>query len=426
MIAFASLFLGLILGTKPVELVVGDGVAAVELRLDGESLGTLHRDPWLMECDFGSDLAPRHLEAIAYDAAEREVGRVSQWLNLPQPKVATSVVLEPRQPGEPRIARLSWESTLGAEPEAVTATLDGQPITVDDPRRIVMPPTDDEQFHLLHIELRFEGRVESRVDLTFGGAYVDEVSTEITALPIWATRKVKQAPSVAEAQGWFSKAGESLRVIAIEKESAEVVVVMDRPFPHLLEPGAPNKVPKALELSKGLGVRFLSTLPEEREGVASTFDLFPLSPAYDRDQGDLYWMLTRLMRPSQDRQPRPTAAVAVAGLAAYEGRRRRAVVLIPSARPVAEDNKLDPAIVRRYLAYLHVPLVVWNPENRSSLSLDVWGGAKNTGSLKGLAAAFAELAGNLDQQWIVWLDGRHLPQSITLAPRVKDFTLTMP
>ena len=70
MIAFASLFLGLFLGVKPVEMVVGEGVAAVELRLDGRSMGTLRGAPWRRELDFGSELAPRHLEAVATPASK--------------------------------------------------------------------------------------------------------------------------------------------------------------------------------------------------------------------------------------------------------------------------------------------------------------------------------------------------------------------
>lgn len=58
MIAFASLFLGLILGPRPMEVVVGDEVAAVELLLDGRSLGMLREPPWRFETDFGNELAP--------------------------------------------------------------------------------------------------------------------------------------------------------------------------------------------------------------------------------------------------------------------------------------------------------------------------------------------------------------------------------
>lgn len=424
MIAFASLFLGLMLGVRPVEVVVGDGVAAVELRLDGRRLGKLTGAPWVMECDFGPELAPRHLEAVAFDAGERELGRVSQWINLPQERAVTSLVLEPRRPGEPRIARLSWESVAGAEPESVVGSLDGQPLAIDDPRRIVLPAVDETEFHLLQVEMRFEGRVSTRVDLTFGGAYADQVSTELTALPIAAVSKAARPPTAAAAQGWFLKDGEVLRVIAVEKGTAEVVVVLGRPFPRFFLPGEGVKTPKSLDLARDQRARFVFTVPEQSKGVATTFDLFPTSRAYDRGDGDLYRLLTGFVRPPENQPPRLNAAVAVAGLAAYQGRHRRAVVLVPAAEPEGVED-LAPVQVRRYLERLRVPFVVWDPE-AGSRGLEGWGSAADrraVGSVKQLAAAWTELAAELDRQWIVWLDGRHLPQDVTLSPEAAGFVL---
>ncbi len=430
MIAFATLFLGLMLGVRPVEVVVGQGVAAVELRLDGRRLGTIRGAPWVMECDFGPELAPQHLEAVALDAAGREVGRVSQWLNLPQERAVTSLALEPRQPGEPRVARLSWESIAGAEPESVTASLDGQPLAVDDPKRIVLPEVDESQLHLLQVELQFEDWVSSGVDLTFGGAYADSVSTELTALPIAALGKTARPLTAGSVQGWFLKDGEPLEVIAVEKGLAEVVVVMARPFPRFFAPGESAKTPKSLNLARDHRLRVVATVPKQSQGVAATFELFPTSPAYGRDFGNLYQLLTGFGRPAGTRPPRLNAAVAVAGLAAYRGRHRRAIVLVPGAEregsglPGAED--ITPAQARRYLGRLRVPFVVWDPEAGSSPGAEAWGALaerRPVGSIKQLAAAWSDLAEELDRQWVVWLDGRHLPQEVTLSPAVQGFVL---
>ncbi len=422
MIAFASLFLGLVYGVEAVEVVVGDAVAAVELRLDGEAVRVLRQPPWRAECDFGSELAPRLLEAVAFDAEDRELGRASQWLNLPQPRAAVSVVLEPGSEGGGRVARLTWESAAGAEPESVAASLDGQPLPVNDPHRIALPPVNEKQLHLLHVELRFEGRVASRVDLTFGGAYADEVSTEITALPLVADSSRRRPPSLEEARSWFVKDGETLPVLAIEKETVEVVVVLDRAFPQLVEPGKRYKTPRPLYLAAAERFRFLATVAEQSEGVARTFELFPISPSYGGETGDLYSLLSRMRRLPETRPPRPAAAVAVAGLAAYEGRHRRAVVLVPSQKPRVGEE-LDAAHVRRYLGRLGVPLYVWDPKSRPAPHLAEWGEVRTVSTLKQLADAFVELAGFLERQWIVWLDGRHLPQDVELAPQAEGFSL---
>ncbi len=422
MIAFASLFLGLFLGVKPVEMVVGEGVASVELRLDGERLETLSGAPWAIECDFGDELAPRHLQAVAFDAGGRELGRVSQWINLPQEAAVTSVVLEPRQPGAPRVARLSWESSAGAEPKTVTAALDGLELAVSDPRRIELPAVNEAQLHLLHVELEFEDHVTSSVDLTFGGAYADEISTEITALAIRAAKEPRRPPTPESMKDWFEKDGEPLTVIAVEKGTAEIVVVRGRAFPRFVSPSETYKAPKSLRLAADQRVRFLGTTPTRSQGVAETFNLFPTSPPYDGGLGDLYRLLTGVSFRASEEPPRLSSAVAVAGLAAYGGRHRRAVVLIPSSKPDGAAS-LAPDQVRRYLERLGVPLFVWNPEAKSPPYLAAWGEVRPTGSLKQLATAFEELSGLLDEQWIVWLDGRHLPQDVALSPRVKDFEL---
>ncbi len=430
MIAFASLFLGLFLGVKPVEVVVGQDVAAVELRLDGKRLGMMravsprrgaNATTWIREVDFGDELAPQHLEAVALDAAGHELGRVSQWLNLPQEQAVASVVLEPATAGKPRVARVSWESSAGAEPKSVAASLDGAPLAFSDPRRIDLPAVDESYLHLLHVELEFEDHVTSQVDLTFGGAYADEVSTEITALAIRATGKSRRPPAVATAQDWFTKGGEPLRVITIEKGDAEVVVVRGRAFPRFVGPGEAYKPPKSLRLGDR-HLRFVSTVPEQTEGVATTFSLFPSSPPYDAALGDLYQLLTGVSFKARDEAPRLASAVAVAGLAAYRGRNRRAVVIVPPEKPDA-DVSLTPAQARRYLERLAVPLFVWNPESGSASHLEPWGEVRKAGSLKQLAVAFEEVSALLDQQWIVWLDGRHLPQDIELSSAVKGFEL---
>ncbi len=422
MIAFASIFLGLFLGVKPVEVVAGRDVAAVELRLDGRSLGTMRGTPWIQDCDFGSELAPRHLEAVAFDAAGVELGRVSQWLNLPQEPAVATVVLEPAKSNQPRVARVSWESSAGAEPKTVAASLDGTTLAVSDPRRIELPAVNEANLHLLHVELEFEDHVTSRVDLTFGGAYADEVSTEITALAIRATKKPRRPPAAAIAQEWFQKDGEPLRVITIEKGIAEVVIVRDRAFPRFVVPGEASKIPKSLRLAGDQRLRFVGTTPEQTEGVAATFNLFPTSPAYDGGLGDLYRMLTGVGFKALDEPPRLSSAVAVAGLAAYRGRNRRAVVIVPGSKASA-DPSLTPDQARRYLERLHVPLYVWNPEAGSAPHLDAWGEVRQVGNLKALAAAFEELSELLDQQWIVWLDGRHLPQEIELSEKAEGFEL---
>jgi hypothetical protein len=93
-IAFATLFLGLVLGVQPVEVMVAPEVERVDLLLDGTLARSLAGPPWRVPCDLGPLLTPRRLEAVAYDAGGRELGRTAQWLNLPRPPAETEWMLE--------------------------------------------------------------------------------------------------------------------------------------------------------------------------------------------------------------------------------------------------------------------------------------------------------------------------------------------
>jgi hypothetical protein len=62
MISFTSLFLGLVLGAQTIQVAVADGVDRVDLHLDGQIIGSLDTEPWSLEHDFGSELAPESLE----------------------------------------------------------------------------------------------------------------------------------------------------------------------------------------------------------------------------------------------------------------------------------------------------------------------------------------------------------------------------
>ena len=85
MIAFLTLFLGLVTGVQPVEFTVTDPqVVRMELRLDGRTIGVLQRSPWQLNCDFGPALVPHELVAVGFNSAGVPVGRAQQWINMPR------------------------------------------------------------------------------------------------------------------------------------------------------------------------------------------------------------------------------------------------------------------------------------------------------------------------------------------------------
>jgi hypothetical protein len=129
--------------------------------------------------------------------------------------------------------------------------------------------------------------------------------------------------------------------------------------------------------------------------------------------------------PGNTERPRRFAdAVALAGLRAFGGYSRRAVVLVLGS-DVSDESLYKPGAVRRYLELLRVPLFVWSlapPEKRSRAFAD-WGEIADVSSMNGLEHAVDKLHDELEHQSIVWLEGRHLPQDIELTGAADGMTL---
>lgn len=443
MIAFASLFLGLIVGPEPVELLVGDAVATVEVRLDGRLAGELRGEPWSLVCDFGSELRPHELVAVALDAEGHELGRARQWVNLPRPPADASVMLDGGADGRGVAARLSWRSVVATEPAEVAVTFDGRPIAVEDPRRIALPDHDPERLHFLRAELDFSRNVTTVLEVVFGGSYADRLNVELTAVPVVLAEGSK-LPPLAELRGGFSRDGRPLSVVAAEVGPAEVILVRDETVRKVLNRigrtsdktlrrharvGLKGQAARSLRyrmsLPKDHQVRFLWPSVQKRAHASSVeepirrgrvdFDLLSPSQAFTARDGGLYWLLTEYSPPAGIRQEQRLAdAVAVAGLLAAGRNRRRAVVLVTRAG-TADAGTFSAADARGYLRRLRVPLLVWTPEEATAELAARWGTVTDVSSMAKLEQAFRELKRRLARQRIVWVDGVHPPADVVLS-----------
>ncbi|MDX1643710.1 MAG: hypothetical protein R3244_05045 [Thermoanaerobaculia bacterium] len=125
-LAFATLFLSLVVGPHPVEVRVDDSVERVALELDGSRVAVLGEPSWRGTVDFGGRLEPHRLEAIALDAAGEELARTVQWINLPTPGADVEVLLARDGDGR-NVASLTWASVTGLAPESIRLIFDGAP-----------------------------------------------------------------------------------------------------------------------------------------------------------------------------------------------------------------------------------------------------------------------------------------------------------
>ncbi len=431
MITFISLFLGLVIGPHTIVLMVSEPVIRVEIVVDGSKVAELAGKPWSLEFDFGDSLVPHELMAVGFDAEDHEVSRVRQWLNLPRQAAETVIAVEGDPEGEHRTARLTWESIAGKQPKNILVTFDQEPLHVTDPSSISLPPHDPGQIHFLRAELEFEGDVTSNAEFVFGGDQLEEISSELTAVPL-EPLKSKKIPSVEKVAGWFEVPTGPLEVVAWERGAADIIIVpalgslkdlhqirnqeMSKPLPS----SAWRR--SILFGSQDWVLRLVWPISRVQAGIQTPFELFAHSAPPASESGNLLRWLTEIEPPPElEGSQRLSDAVAVAGVTVAGKRGRRAVVLVIGDEE-ADTSRLSPSQVQRYLRALHVPLQVWSTRPAGSAT-GSWGPSVDISSPGKLQKAMNQLFESLDGQQVVWLAGYHLPQDIELTLSAKDIRL---
>lgn len=305
MIEFITLFLGgLVTGPRPVEIMAGNTVAIVEVWLDGELEERLSAPPWKLEVDFGPELSPHALEAVALDSRQRELARARQWINMSPQVAQSSLLIEGAEEGKGAVARVSWESLAKTdEPESIEVYFDGQQLAADDPRWIQLPPFDPDRTHHMRVRLEFTEVLFSETEAVFGGVYGNEISAEISAVPIRFDkgRKPKSAQAMRD---WFTVGGVPQNVHAVEKGLAEIVVVRDlATIPRLTKLAAQADRPETdIHLKKHHRVSFVSPCPEMNPRDGFRQFVYPRSQRYSSKDGTLLKLLSGWSLPTAPRK----------------------------------------------------------------------------------------------------------------------------
>jgi len=437
MATFVSLFLWLIAGIYPVEVAVEGPVASVQIFLDGDSVGVAMPPDWRLEIDFGAAVRPHELVAVALGETGAELDRARQVVNLPRPKAEVEIVLEGANPDAPELLRVITESSERLEPLAISVIFDGQVLQSSGDGRFPLPAYDRRLVHIISAEAHFPGGITARSDVTFGGAYGSRVATELTAVPLISDRRGR--PDADQLQGLFRARGKPVQVAAVEQTGGRVYLVRD----HGAWP-AISQIGHAIDrrLNQGRYRRYL--LNEANRATEAEAELTPEQDRYylvvpnpDRTRGlalfpiigplemkrpwMMPWLATHILSPQAALQGQQLGeAVAVAGVRAAGGGAPRAVVLVVSGNPVTEGH-YQPQAVREYLRSLRVPLVVWSTAGDQAAG--GWGEAGEISDQDSLKKASKRLVKELRRQWIVWVEGRHLPSDIELAPEVQNIRL---
>lgn len=419
-VSFMSLFLGLTAGVQPVQVAVTEPVASVEIRLDGHTLGVMRGAPWRVTCDFGTVLQPHKLEAVAFDSKGTMLGTCRQFVNLPRRDAEATIALDHDNGGHPVSARVSWDNLEFRDPRSIFATLDGTPLTAAAPGFFPLPSLAKNAPHFLAVKVQFPRDIVATAEIVFGGPNAEAATADITALPV-VPKNGSSIPSLEQLAGTIAREGTPLRVVGIEEGPAEVVVVCDASaggpvsWPELRHAISREKSDFGV-LGKDDGVRFMIPLSRPRVNRGRSVHLFDISQRFTASDGGIPRLMITPVSKWLTSGPQSIAdAVAVAGLYAASDNRRRAVaVLLGTAGD--EHSTYSIATVRNYLGALHVPLVVWSTlRPKAKRAVKSWGPPEDISSPGAMERAIARLRSLLEAQRIVWVEGRHLPQEITLA-----------
>ena len=448
MIEILTLMLGIMVGSTTVELRVDSEVERVEVRVDGEIVQQLDGPPWRFDIEWGDEILPRVLEAIAFGADGAELGRDRRWINLrTSDSMARLVFPPPDEDGRVSHFAVRWASIGTERPRAVTAVFGDQILPVTSADKIVLPAYDPEKLHWLSVEVDFGAAGKETLGASLGGETLVELAAELTAVAV----EVESRSAASQLGGRILVQGRPAAIHGVEKGPADLVMVADRSavdqllkLSHTLggqnlpreriarrSANSPGKVPRG-NLSFGLPVRELARFGRLGDETYISF-LWPRAASWQGPMLKPEMFTESAARPLgevgllaatyRQQAPRPkssiASAVAIAGLTAASSSRRRAVVLVAENLADAELERV--ASVVRYLEVLRVPLYVW------TLGADAapgpWPKARHLGDLenaqrtrRALDRALSDLRSELDSQRIVWIEGRYLPQNISLAP----------
>lgn len=435
MIEFLTLFVGLVLGVQNVEVTVSGPVARVELRVNDELLAEIDGNPWVRQCDFGRELHPAILEAVAFDGDGRELGRAEQWINLPGQRADAEIVAI--RDAERRViaARLTWSSPEFSQPKKIVVELDGRSLKVRRPYRIDLSEIPERRVHVLLAEFHFSTEVVIRRELVFGPEFEGGHDSGLTAVAV-VLDDLEELPPVDAMQGWFTNDGIPLHVVATEVPDARVVVVRDPTAVKLLAEMSPeierrrkkarrdSTKERTLDVfGEDVEIFVLSPEPVQPPNRQTSAVLFPFSnKPTPGTKGILTATIGTTPASLMGGPLMLSDAVAVAAVRAAEGNGRRAVILLLGQKR-EDGSRFVPEAARRYLDDLRVPLVAWDLSGPAAEAPAGWGDLKTVENADDLVRQVRRLRYRLSEQRIVWLRGTHLPQQIELTDRARGVSL---
>jgi hypothetical protein len=401
-LVLVSRLLGLVNGEQPIEVQVEPSVKRVEILVDGARAATMTGTPWRTIVNFGPELTPHELTAVAYDANNREVARDTQLVNLARPPAEVQLSIEKDAKSGKLFAHARWQHIGAVKATSVTIKLDGQEIGRT--AIVPLPQLEKNSLHVLEAEVTFPGAVTARKEIVFGGLYVEQLPTELTSVLVRERMLGKEDP-----QRCFQLDGRTVPAAALEKVEALVHIVRGSTTTlaeHKLRlPAVPSHSAGQMLIRQfrlpGVTMRFIWPTAQAIRGddQQSVTNLFLRSDFFDAGKAGTQWILSHIEGPPT-KSERFADAVAVAAVQTLRAR-RRAVLLILGKE---EDHSRHAApAVRRYLQRIGVPLHVWSLVEVTDEMIEDWGDVRLVANLDALRVATNDLRRDLESQRIAWL-----------------------
>src|SRR5258708_13801671 len=97
------------------------------IMVGGREVAMVDKAPWSAKVDFGRELTPGELIAIAYDGNRKEIARTSQLINLSRPPAEVEIVIK-SEGGQPVAAELVGRHRLHKAPTSAKLLVDDTPV----------------------------------------------------------------------------------------------------------------------------------------------------------------------------------------------------------------------------------------------------------------------------------------------------------
>ena len=419
--------IGLVVGEQPIDVDLGASSEPAVLYLDGEKVCVLRTDSPHCTVDMGEAPHVHLLELIRRNGAGHVVAYASRWVNRPGQEAELAIQLVPRNPQGICGGRALWSHPTKRDPVLLEVTENGRQLLLGtDKRSFQFPCPDPEMPHVVAASAIFPDGSRAEA-VTLSGGFGGHAESGLTAVPLVAANADRSACEnlAAELGPSVKPAGDAgFEVVFVLDPTAGYRTLMATGWSRGMMPNITSTTKHFDTLvqsgSKGSESKAKNSWKRADASLIDADKMWFVIPDADLHrangfaQGTMNWlpMLFHFGSRKIEGKPRFADAVAVSGLVAAAGPRRRAVVVILGNKADRDGSQFTAEEARAYLAEVGVPLYVLR---NGKLKDDGWPKGLPIHNMEAMAAALEVLRRALNGQCVMWFPGTMHPDEISGA-----------